>query len=96
VAVRKGDKPERAWRMSGKEADAPSQFAIALLSNSLAALYSPFSPSYIWPLPYGSGLLHDIAPVYIIMRSFRLDNSYHQVRNLSAKVISSLVCRRDI
>ncbi len=45
---------------TGKEADALSQFAIPPFSNKLAVLYSP---PYIWPFPYGSGLLHDTAPV---------------------------------
>ncbi len=57
-----------ALRMSGegsglkrvKEVDAPSQFAIAPLSNTLAVLYSP---SNIWPFLCGSGLLHDTALV---------------------------------
>jgi hypothetical protein len=55
-------------RMSGegsglarvKEVDAPSQFVIASLSNTLAVLHSPY---YIWPFPYNSGLLHDTALV---------------------------------
>ncbi len=84
----------RVWLGSKlKEVDAPSQFAIAPLSNTLAVLYSP---PYIWPFPYGSGLLHDTASVQynaiISSRPFTC-----QVRDMFAKVIviPSLVCGRD-
>ncbi len=62
--------------------DAPSQFTIAPLSNTLAVLYSPSYICHFPTVPVCYMTLH----WYSVMGSFHLDNSYRQVRNCPQKL----------